>query len=279
LPTERFGEFLTERKYLKNVTAKTLVYYRTAFRSWELHSHPKGREGDAGDWKTWIVNLREAGVSPISINTDLCAMNAYWKWAEAGIKVPYLREEQKILATLSADQVRQIIGFKPRGTNQRRAHTVAMLILDTGLRISEALGLTHEMVDLENLALRVKGKGGKHRLVPLSLEMRRVLWRYSKGREGKLLFGTRRDTQATVRNFQRDLRALGVACHIKGARFSPHTLRHSFATNYLRSGGNLYYLQRILGHSAITTTERYLRSLGIEDLRKVHDGLSLLARG
>ncbi len=65
---------------------------------------------------------------------------------------------------------------------------------------------------------------------------------------------------------------------ITGVRCSFHTLRHSMAVNYLRAGGNLYYLQRILGHSSITTTERYLRSLGIEDLKKVHDGLSLLSR-
>jgi integrase/recombinase XerD len=65
---------------------------------------------------------------------------------------------------------------------------------------------------------------------------------------------------------------------VSDVRCSFHTLRHTFAVNYLRKGGNLYYLQRILGHSSITTTERYLRSLGIEDLQKVHDGLSLLSR-
>jgi integrase/recombinase XerD len=68
-----------------------------------------------------------------------------------------------------------------------------------------------------------------------------------------------------------------IANRIAGVRTSWHTLRHTFSVGYLRNGGNLYYLQRILGHSSITTTERYLRSLGIEDLLKVHDGLSLLS--
>jgi len=75
---ERFEEFLTERRYPKNVSPATIVYY-SAFRSWDQYSY--------GDWKTWIVNLQQAGVSAISINTYICAMNAYWKWAGTGLKV------------------------------------------------------------------------------------------------------------------------------------------------------------------------------------------------
>ena len=155
---ERFEEFLTERKYLKNVTDKTLVYYRCAFRSWEQHSQ--------GDWKTWIVNLGQGGVSAISINTYSCAMNAYWKWAGTGLKVAYLKEEEKILATLNRDQIKRILAFKPKGRNQTRAHVTAMLILDGGYRISEVLGLGFEHCDFDNLVVKVRGKGNKHRLVP-----------------------------------------------------------------------------------------------------------------
>jgi len=61
-----------------------------------------------------------------------------------------------------------------------------------------------------------------------------------------------------------------------GVRCSPHTLRHTFAVSYLRAGGNLFYLSRILGHTSVTTTEKYLQSLGVEDLQAVHDRLSLL---
>jgi integrase/recombinase XerD len=217
---ERFEEFLTERQYLKSVTDKTLVYYRCAFRSWEKHSH--------GDWKTWIVKLRETGVSPISINTYICAMNAYWKWAGTGLKVEYLKEEEKIIATLKPDQMLRVIQFKPKGKNQTRAHTAALLILDGGYRISEVLGLPYENVDLDNLVVKVRGKGNKHRLVPLSTDMRKVLYRYAVKHSGpgRLLFGTRNNTLVTVRNFERDFKAIGAKLGITGVRFSPHTLRH-----------------------------------------------------
>jgi site-specific recombinase XerD len=268
---DRFEEFLNERKYLKNVSPKTLVYYGCAFKSWEKHSQ--------GDWKTWIINLRQSGLSAISINTYICAMNAYWKWAGAGLKVEYLKEEEKVLQTLSPQQISTLLAFKPKGTNLTRAHVVVFLMLDCGLRISEVLGLGYEQCDFENLVLRVKGKGNKHRLVPISLEMRKVLYRYATKHSGagRLVFGTRSGTQVTVRNFQRDLKALGWRAGIQGVRFSPHTFRHTFAVSYLRAGGNLFYLSKILGHASVTTTQRYLQSVGVDDLQAVHDRLSPLS--
>ena len=268
---ERFEEFLTERKYFKNVTGKTLVYYRSAFRSWEKHSQ--------GAWKTRIINLRNAGLSAVSINTYICAMNAYWKWAGTGLKVDYLKEEEKILATLNPDQIKRIATFKPKGRNQIRAHAVALLILDGGYRISEVLGLLFEHCDFDNLVLKVRGKGNKHRLVPLSQEMRRVLYRYATKNSGpgRFLFGTRNNTLVRVRNSERDFKALGQRLGITGVRFSPHTLRHTFAVQYLRAGGNLFYLSKILGHTSVTTTQKYLQSVGVDDLQAVHDRLSPLA--
>jgi hypothetical protein len=105
-------------------------------------------------------------------------------------------------------------------------------------------------VDLENLVIRVElGKGRKARLVPISLELRKRLWRYLSKlpEEGSVyVFATKRGTKVTLRNFGYDLKLLGDKLHITGVRFSPHTLRHTFAVNYLRAGGNVFYLQRIL---------------------------------
>jgi len=93
-----------------------------------------------------------------------------------------------------------------------------------------------------------------------------------------LVFATRNGTAPSIPDSERDFEVVCRRAGITGIRCSWNTLRHSFAVNYLRAGGNLYYLQRILGHSSITTTERCLRSLGIEDLQRVHDGLPLLSR-
>ena len=112
----------------------------------------------------------------------------------------------------------------------------------------------------------------------LDLDNIRGSLRTGTQQEGDGLFFTSKGTHITPRNYQRDLKALGVAAGITGVRFSPHTLRHSFSVGYRRKGGNLEYLRRILGHSQISTTQRYLKSLGIEDLQAVHSGLSLLSR-
>jgi site-specific recombinase XerD len=132
---------------------------------------------------------------------------------------------------------------------------------------------------MDNLILKVVGKGNKHRLVPFSVELRKALWKSLARRQDPVfIFGTKNHTKVTVRNIERDFKALGNQLGITGVRFSPHTLRHSFAVGYLRKGGNLFYLSKILGHSSVKTTERYLQSLGIEDLQAVHNSLSLLTR-
>ena len=173
-----------------------------------------------------------------------------------------------------------MLSYRPASTAERRLHTLVCLLLDTGLRISEALSLTKENVDLDNLAIKVFGKGGKHRLVPISLELRKALWKWLQRTPGGVngfLFPTRNHTQITVRNFSREFKAFGKRLAISGVRMSPHTCRHTFACEYLRRGGNLEFLRRILGHSSILTTQKYLRSLGVQDLQAVHDRLSPLA--
>ncbi len=261
-----------------NVSEATLYWYRASFKTWSKYS--------AGDPKTWVMGMRAAGISPRSVNTHICALNAYWKWAGEPIHLKYLKEEQKILATLSESQIHQLLHFKQgKGFNTVRAHLAALTILDTGLRASELLGLTKEDIDLDNLAFKVKGKGGKHRLVPFSIELRKRLYLHSMKASKRgdsepalYLFGTKHNTQVTIRNLERDLKVLGQKAGITGVRFSPHTLRHTFAVSWLKRGGDIYSLSRILGHSNIQTTTIYLRSLGIADLQKSHARVSILSQ-
>jgi integrase/recombinase XerD len=146
------------------------------------------------------------------------------------------------------------------------------------MRINEALTLERSAVDLDALLIRVLGKGEKQRLVPISLEGRKILYRWLTRHEHRLVFPTYRGTSCKHRNlltaFKRVCKALGI----EGPRTSFHTLRHSFAVNYIRKGGDVFRLQRILGHSTLEMTRRYV-NLQTADLQAVHDKLSLLARG
>jgi site-specific recombinase XerD len=276
-----FDRFLQERTYLKNVSPETLRYYRWVRRAFQPILANPTKFGMMDRIQTLLAD----GVSPTSVNTYLRGLKAYCRWlqAEGYLQEPLivqpLKTQSKVIATLTPEQIRTLIAFKPKGINQTRTHTAALLILDGGYRISELLTLPFEHCDFENLVVKVRGKGGKHRLVPLSVEMRKVLYRYAVklSGPGRLMFGTRNGTSVTVRNFERDLKGIGKRVGIEGVRFSPHTLRHSFAVSYLRNGGNLYYLSRLLGHASVKTTGVYLQSVGVDELAAVHDRLSPLA--
>jgi site-specific recombinase XerD len=172
-----FDCFLQERRYLKGVSKDTLRWYRGVQKTFaEILAQPT----KSGLLRI-VQRLLDQGIAPISVNTYLRGFRTSLNWLhenghlDTPFKVPLLKTEQKILQTLSSDQVKRILRYTPKGRNERRVHTFICLCLDTGLRLSEALSLAKDNVDLDNLVIRVRGKGNKHRLVPFSLECRKVL--------------------------------------------------------------------------------------------------------
>jgi integrase/recombinase XerD len=151
-------------------------------------------------------------------------------------------------------------------------------MLDTGCRISEALTLRVSDLDSENLLVKLDGKGRKQRVVPFSFELRKALYRHCKEFDRKsdsLLFANRTETALGRRNVLRDVKVL---CRNLG--FTPpgrtlHAFRHTFAVNYLRRGGSVFHLQKVLGHSTLEMTRRYA-NLVTADLQAVHERVSLL---
>jgi integrase/recombinase XerD len=272
----RFDEFLKEREYLLGVSQKTLIYYQCAFNSWKKYATDETPV-------TWIKGMKDAGLKPVSINTYICAMNAYWMWSgeynratKQGKRLAYLKEEQNILKAPTAATVHAILRHKPKSMTGRRVLALVALLCDTGLRIEEAVTLERSKLNFDAMTVTVRGKGNKERVVPMSQELRKILYRYTAKHEGHIVFSTASGGRLTQRNALRDLyviqRQLGLP------QFGFHGFRHFFAVSYLRNGGNLFYLSRILGHTSIRTTELYLKSLGVEDLGAVHNSLSPLAR-
>lgn len=269
--------FITELKYIRNVSPKTLELYGWSFKAFD------GAMDTKATAMARIAELREKGNKAITVNTYLRCLNSYLRWQhfEHGkelVKLPKLKEESLLIPTFSPEQISRIINWKPIRGREPGLKALALAAIDTGMRIDELLSLRRTDVNLESLTLRVVGKGNKHRLVPMSIELRKVLYRHLGNHNFDRVFCTQEGGKLSQRNILRDFKRSCRELHITGVRCSFHSLRHSFSANYIRSGGNLYYLQSILGHSSISTTEKYIKGLGIADIGKDHSSRSLLSR-
>jgi integrase/recombinase XerD len=267
-----FADFVKERKYLHNVSPRTLDFYYDCEKS-VVKFGDFTEEG----LQRWILGQRENGISPASINTRITGVNAYLRWATAGYSLKQLKEQSKAASTYKPEQLKLILRHKPSGYSETRLHTLVLTLLDTGLRIDEALSIRLADLDWDNLLIRVTGKGNKDRLVPFSFELRRVLWRWKEQVRFDLLFGSRNGTKLQRRNVLRDFKELCRQLGFAAVPRSLHALRHTFATNYLRNGGSVFHLQRALGHSSLEMSRRYANLL-TEDLQETQQRVSMLQR-
>jgi integrase/recombinase XerD len=148
-------------------------------------------------------------------------------------------------------------------------------MMDTGVRIQQALTLKRRKVDFDNCLITVKGKGNKERTIPFSVELRKRLRKFTSQHSFELVFCTKPGTKLLYDRMRRDFQKLMTKLGIKGFDSSFHCFRRTIARNYVRSGGNLFYLQKSLGHTTLTMSRRYVE-LETEDLQEMHTRTSLL---
>ncbi len=183
--------------------------------------------------------------------------------------LPKALAEGEIEALLAAPVVASPLGLRDRAMLE--------LMYGAGLRVSELVGLPSTAVNLRQGVLRVTGKGGRERLVPLGEEAQHWLQRYlaesRPGLAGKRalapLFLGAKGEAPTRQAFWTLVKRLAAAAGIAPARISPHGLRHSFATHLLNHGADLRALQMLLGHSSLSTTQIYTL-VAREQLKRLH---------
>jgi integrase/recombinase XerD len=269
-----FSDFLRERRYLRNVSASTLEWYQNSLRWLPCETPTQTQLNEV------VMRMREKGLKATGCNSMTRAINAYLKWSGSDLKIRPLKEPQIILPTFSDAQVKRLVMAKPKGKYERRLHLLVLFLLDTGCRISEALGVKGRDIDFDNLLVTLDGKGSKQRIVPFSFELRRAMFAYCKEASrssDRLLFASRTQTPLGRRVVLRD-----VKLHCGRLGFTPpartlHAFRHTFAVNYLRRGGSVFHLQKVLGHSSLEMTRRYA-NLITTDLQAVHERVSLLSK-
>jgi integrase/recombinase XerD len=217
--------------------------------------------------------LQRRGLSRASQARHLAALRGLHRFANAeGISpadpaegVGSTRGARPLPNFLGVDDVDRLLA-QPDASSAQGARDKAMLevLYATGLRVSELVALSLGAIDSQVGVVRVRGKGGKERIVPVGERARDALGAYLSGPRQKLLgprrsadlFVTPRGGRMTRQGFWKLL-----ARHARGAgiqqRVYPHTLRHSFATHLLERGADLRAVQAMLGHADIATTQIY----------------------
>ncbi|MES4921119.1 site-specific tyrosine recombinase [Hoylesella timonensis] len=267
-------------RYLKlerNYSPNTLAAYQNDL-SWLLsfceQQEMNPLDIQLEDLQHFAVQLHEHQIGPTSQARILSGIRSFYKYLLLSgeieqdptelLESPHLGERlPEVLSTDEIDQIQKSIDLsKPEG---QRNKTIIEVLFSCGLRVSELVNLKLSNLYLEEGFVRVMGKGSKERLVPISSKairelkywfVDRNLMKIQQGEED-YVFLNRRGKHLTRTMILIMLKRQAVAAGITKT-ISPHTLRHSFATELLKGGADLRAIQDMLGHESIGTTELYM---------------------
>ncbi len=231
--------------------------------------HRQGyRASSAARWLSSVKGFYRHAAGRGRIGAD---PSAHLEHPKLGRRLPGSLSEAEVRALLAAPRLDDPIGLRDKAMLE--------LLYASGLRISELVGLTMSAVNARQGIVRIVGKGGKERLVPMGQEAMRWLERYLRdGRPGingsgatAALFPSRRGAHMTRQNFWHAVKRYAVKAGIDRS-ISPHTLRHAFATHLINHGADLRAVQMMLGHADLSTTQIYthVAQARLKDLHRAH---------
>lgn len=218
------------------------------------------------------LKLRQ-GASPRSSARFLSAARSFYRWAlreghiveDPTLRIESPKQGRPLPKSLSETDVERLLGAPDLELAlEFRDRTMLEMLYACGLRVSELVGLQVEQVGLNQGIVRVLGKGGKERLVPMGEEALDWLTQYMrgpriellKGQSSNVLFPSNRSREMTRQTFWYRIKIYAERAGIQ-VHLSPHTLRHAFATHLLNHGADLRVVQMLLGHSDLSTTQIY----------------------
>lgn len=274
-------DWLAQLGAVRGASQKTLIAYRRDVANYLgfLTEHWGGPAGAAAlaavstaDLRAWMAHERGRGLSARSLSRALSAVKSFHAWlAEArGLPAPAVtatrgpRVKPRLPRPVAPDAARALIATVEAQSLEpwmaARDVAVVTLLYGCGLRISEALGLRQSDAPLGPM-LRVTGKGGRERLVPVlpvamrAVEAYRALLPRAPAPAAPLFLGARGGA-LNPRHVQRVMAAARMQLGLPETT-TPHALRHSFATHLLEAGGDLRTIQELLGHATLATTQIY----------------------
>jgi len=290
--TDPLALFLKYLAVEKDASPHTVRSYRsdlTQFREFAAaHGAASVDAVDTSLVRGYLAHLHARRLEPASIARQLAALRSWCRFlVRRGVltrnvarDVRSPRLPRRLVSFLPIDETVTLVST-PGADARWRARDLAILELlyASGLRVSELVGLDVADVDRRERTVRVLGKGRKERIVPFGAKAEAALARHLAARGGAAgpLFGNARGGRLSARGVHTVVRRAARAAGIT-RRVSPHTLRHTFATHLLDAGADLRAIQEFLGHSRLSTTQRYTH-VGSDQLMRVYDAAHPRARG
>ena len=240
--------------------------------------------------RTFAAAEHTRGIAPRSIQRRLSTIRTFLDFLirEGGCSHNYAQDvrapktKRRLPTTLDTDQMGRLLDFRVDDSLSSRDKAIMELFYSSGLRLSELVGLDLSALDLEDKTVRVEGKGGKTRILPVGRFAVAALRRWLSERSAlgapdqRAIFVGRTGRRLSARAVQLRVdtwaRRMGLAAHVH-----PHMFRHSFASHLLESSADLRGVQELLGHADIGTTQIYTH-LDFQHLAKVYDAAHPRAR-
>lgn len=288
---ERFISHLTYERRLSPHTAD--AYRRDLNSLWEFFERRKLRrwdELDSAHVRAFAASEHAGGLAPRSIQRRLSAVRSFYEFLiregccsrNPALDVRAPKTKKRLPTTLDADQMGRFLGFRVDDTLSTRDKAIMELFYSSGLRLSELVSLNREALDLKDRTVRVVGKGGRTRILPVGRFAVTALQRWLVERAG---LPTRDEDAIFIGRGGRRLTPRAVQLRVDiwarrsglGIRVHPHMFRHSFASHLLESSSDLRGVQELLGHADIGTTQIYTH-LDFQHLAKVYDAAHPRAR-
>ena len=283
--------FIRHLEIERGVSAHTVRAYRKDLEEFSEHVNAEPVKIEMLDVRGFIAEQIGKGLNKITVGRRLSSIRSFFNflYREGHIKtnpaklVSNPRVPKLLPRFLSVDEVFSLIE-KPEGIGflPARDRAILELLYSSGLRVAELAGLKVDDINIKESLIKIKGKGKKERIVPVGSKAIDALKSYSierillKGKDSAL-FLNRMGTRLTDRGVRRIVVKYAKALSIQG-RIGPHTLRHSFASHLLQGGADLRVIQELLGHSSLSTTQKYTH-LDITHLMDIYDKAHPVVRG
>lgn len=268
-------DFISYLKNTKGYSEHTIRAYKRELKDFLDFAGNNAFKIDIQDIRSYISYLSSKKLQKTSISRALSSIRSFYRFLhrEGYIKknpaklVSHPKKQRKLPNFLTVDDAFCLVESPENERKDKNPPFIIardMAILETlygsGLRVSELTGLNMEDINLKEGIIRAKGKGKKERIVPIGAKAIEAIKRYLSFRAGiskdnPALFINRRGGRLTSRTVHRIVIKYAKALGISGV--GPHTLRHTFATHLLQAGADLRVIQELLGHTSLSTTQRY----------------------